>query len=35
MPVILHGAAIDARLTGDAATALALPMADELMRVIR
>lgn len=27
-------AAIDARLTGDAAAALALPMADELMRVI-
>ncbi|QYE37049.1 SOS response-associated peptidase family protein (plasmid) [Polymorphobacter sp. PAMC 29334] len=34
MPVILHGAAIDAWLTGDAAAALALPMADELMRVI-
>ena len=34
MPVILHGAAIDAWLTGDAAAALALPMADELMRVV-
>ncbi len=33
MPVILHGAAIDAWLTGDAAAALAMPMADELMRV--
>lgn len=32
--MILHGAAIDAWLTSDAAAALALPMADELMRVI-
>ena len=34
MPVILHGAAKDAWLTGDAAEALALPVADELMRVV-
>lgn len=33
MPVILHGAAKDAWLTGDAAEALAMPVADELMRV--
>lgn len=32
-PVILHGAAKDAWLTGDAAVALALPLADELMRI--
>ena len=35
MPVILHGAAKDAWLTGDAAEALAMPLADELMRVTR
>ena len=35
MPVILHGAAIDTSLTEDAAAALALPMADELGRVIQ
>jgi len=34
MPVILNGAAIDAWLTGDAAAAPALPMANELMQVI-
>lgn len=34
MPVILHGAAKDAWLTGDAAEALAMPLADELMRVV-
>ena len=34
MPLILHGAAIDAWLTGGAAAALALPMADELMRIV-
>lgn len=34
MPVILHGVAIDAWLTGDAASALALPLADEQMRII-
>ena len=34
MPVILHGAAIDGWLSEDAAAALALPMADELMRAI-
>jgi len=34
MPVILNGAAIDAWLIGDAAAALALPIADELMQVI-
>ena len=34
MPVILHGVAADAWLTGDPAAALALPMADELMRVV-
>ena len=33
MPVILHGAAKDAWLTGDAAEALAMPLADELMRI--
>ena len=35
MPVILHGAAIDGWFSEDAAAALALPMADELMRVIQ
>ena len=34
MPVILNGAAIDAWLTGDAAAARALPIADELVQVI-
>ena len=34
MSMILHGAAIDARLTGDPAAALALPMTDKMMRVI-
>ena len=34
MPVILNGAAIDAWLTGDAAAALALQIADELMQAI-
>lgn len=34
MPVILHGAAKDAWLTGDAAEALAMPLADELMRIV-
>ena len=33
MPVILHGAARDAWLAGDAAESLALPLAGELMRV--
>ena len=33
MPVILHGATKDAWLTGDAADALAMPVADELMRI--
>ena len=33
MPVILHGHAIDAWLNGDAADALAVPLADELMRI--
>ena len=33
MPVILHGTAKEDWLTGDAAKALALPVADELMRV--
>jgi len=32
MPVILHGPAKDASSTGNAAEALALPVADELMR---
>lgn len=34
MPVILHGAAKDAWLAGDAAEALAMPLADEFMRAI-
>ena len=34
MPVILHGVAIDSWLTGDAAEALAQPVADELMRIV-
>lgn len=35
MPVILHGEAKDAWLTGDAAEALAMPVADELMQVVK
>lgn len=34
MPVILNGAAREAWLTGDAADALAMPVADELMRIV-
>lgn len=34
MPVILHGAAIDAWPGGEPAEALALPMADGRMRVV-
>lgn len=34
MPVILHGVAKDAWLMGDAAVALAMPLSDELMRVV-
>ena len=34
MPVILHGAAKHEWLSGDAAEALAKPLADELMRVV-
>lgn len=34
MPVILHGEAKDAWLTGDAAEAMARPLADELIRIV-
>ena len=33
MPVILHGGAKDAWLSDDAAEALAVPLADELVRI--
>ena len=34
MPVILHGAAKDAWLSGDAAGSLAMPVSDDLMRIV-